>query len=294
MATTARKEIGCYRGEQLERLVEQVDRLVSLPDVYYRLESLIEQPGSSLDDFARLLSSDPDLCARLLRVANSAFYSFPVRIESIRQAVQLIGMRQIRELVLATSIANVFRQAPLGMIDMQGFWRHSVAAGVMAKCLGEQAGRRQLERYYVAGLLHDIGRLAFFIRMPELMSDLLLRRERDEVPLHRLEQTVLGYDHAAAGSALLQRWRVPGSIHLPVGHHHDPGRAMEYGEVAAAIHVADVWVNREWHGSGGERFQLEIDDLALVCVGLEFGQLAAIWQQAQDEIKVVMRHFLQQ
>ncbi len=151
MATTRHKELGCYHGDNLQRLIEDVDRLVSLPDVYYRLEALIEQPGSSLQDIARLLASEPDLCARLLSMANSAFYSFPTRIESIAQAVQVIGLRQIRELVLATSIVNAFSRVPLGMIDMHGFWTHSVATGVMAKCIGQQAHRRQPERYYVAG-----------------------------------------------------------------------------------------------------------------------------------------------
>lgn len=294
MATTAHKEIGCYQGEQMEGLVAQVDRLVSLPDVYYRLEALIEQPGSSLDDFARLLSSEPDLCARLLRIANSAFYSFPSRIESIRQAVQLIGMRQIRELVLATSIANAFRQAPLGMIDMQGFWRHSVATGVLAKCLGQHAHRRQLERYYVAGLLHDIGRLAFFIKLPQLMAGLLLQREQEEIPLYRLEQSALGYDHAQAGGALLQRWRVPESIHQPIRHHHEPAHAMDYDEVAAAVHVADVWVNRELQGSGGERFQLQVEEEALHAIGIEAERVPAVWAQAQGEIREVTRQFLNQ
>jgi len=191
MATTGQGEIGCYHGDKLVQLVEHVDRLVSLPDVYYRLEALIERPDSSLGDIARLLSAEPDLCARLLGMANSAFYSFPVRIESIDRAVQVIGIRQIRELVLATSIANAFSQVPLGMIDMRRFWEHSVATGVMAKCLGQRGRRRQLERYYVAGLLHDIGRLAFFLKLPGLMSELLLQRERVETPLFRLEQAAL-------------------------------------------------------------------------------------------------------
>ena len=294
MATSMRREVGSYHGNRLEQLVEQVDRLVSLPDVYYRLEALIERPDSSLDDIARLLSTEPDLCARLLRLANSAFYSFPSRIESIGRAVQIIGMRQIRELVLATSIANAFSQAPLGMIDMRSFWRHSVATGVMAKCIGLQAHRRQPERYYVAGLLHDIGRLAFFLKLPGLMSELLLQREREETPLFRLEQAALGFNHADAGGALLQRWRVPQSIHEPVCHHHEPCCAMEFGEVASAVHLADVWVNRELQGSGGERFRLRPDPEALDLLDIDEEMLPAVWSRAQDEITELARQFLQQ
>jgi HD-like signal output (HDOD) protein len=294
MAISMRTEVGSYQGERLGRLIEQVDRLVSLPDVYYRLEALIERPDSNLDDIARLLSAEPDLCARLLRLANSAFYSFPVRIESIGRAVQIIGMRQIRELVLATSIANAFSRVPLGMIDRRGFWRHSVATGVMAKCIGLQAHRRQPERYYVAGLLHDIGRLAFFLKLPGLMAELLLRRERTETPLFLLEQAALGYNHAEAGAALLRHWRVPESIYEPVGFHHEPGFADEFAEVASAVHLADVWVNRELQGSGGERFRLDPDPEALDLLDIDEKMLPAVWSRAQDEITEVARQFLQQ
>ena len=294
MATTGQGEIGCYHGDKLVQLVEHVDRLVSLPDVYYRLEALIERPDSSLDDIARLLSAEPDLCARLLGMANSAFYSFPVRIESIDRAVQVIGIRQIRELVLATSIANAFSQVPLGMIDMRRFWEHSVATGVMAKCLGQRGRRRQPERYYVAGLLHDIGRLAFFLKLPGLMSELLLQRERVETPLFRLEQAALGYNHAEVGGALLQHWRVPQSIHEPVCFHHDPRHAMHFDEVAAAVHMADVWVNRELLGSGGERFELEMDPQAADLLGVQEEDLDEVWIQARNEIRDVTRQFLRQ
>ncbi len=294
MATSMRTEVGCYHGDKLGQLVDQVDRLVSLPDVYYRLEALIERPDSSLDDIARLLASEPDLCARLLGMANSAFYSFPSRIESIGQAVRIIGIRQIRELVLATSIANAFRQVPLGMIDMRRFWEHSVATGVMAKCIGQKAHRRQPERYYVAGLLHDIGRLAFFLKLPGLMSELLLLRERVETPLYQLEQAALGYNHAEAGGALLQRWRVPESIHEPVCFHHEPRLAMEYGEVASAVHLADVWVNREHQGSGGERFNLQLDPEALEVLDFDEDLLPQVWAQARSETTEVLRQFLRQ
>ena len=99
-------EIGGLSG--LELLISGVNKLISLPDIYYRLESAIESPSSTVDDFAKLLGSDPDLCARLLSLANSAFYSFPAKIESIDRAVSTIGLRQIRELVLVTSVMKMF------------------------------------------------------------------------------------------------------------------------------------------------------------------------------------------
>ena len=143
-------------------------------------------------------------------------------------------------------------------------------------------------------MLHDIGRLAFFLKLPGLMAELLLQRERVETPLYRLEQAALGYNHAEAGGALLQRWRVPESIHQPVCYHHQPGMAMDFGEVAAAVHLADVWVNRELQGSGGERFQLLYDPEALEMMDVDETHLPELWEQAQQEITEVTRQFLRQ
>jgi len=295
MASVKRSEIGDYGGlSNLEILIRDVDKLVSLPDVYYRLESLIEQADSTLDDFARVLESDVDLCARLLSLANSAFYSFPVSIESINKAVQIIGTRQIRELVLATSVITAFSKMPLGMVNMKMFWQHSVAVGVLAKSIGQYCHLPQPERFYVSGLLHDIGRLVFYLKMPGLMHDLLIQREAQEEYLYVLEQQQLGYNHAEVGGQLLAKWRVPDSIYDPVRFHHQVANSTEFSAVTTAVHVADAWVNKHQLGSSGERFSVPIDPLALEMLELQVFELDEIWELAEDEIKSVSQQFIVQ
>lgn len=295
MATAQRGELVDYGGRHnLDLLVQDVSKLVSLPDVYYRLESLIEQPDSSMSDFARLLSTETDLCARLLSLANSAFYSFPASIESIDKAVQIIGIRQIRELVLATSVIKTFNQVPLGMVNMQLFWEHSVAVGVFAKSIAQYCKLSQVERFYVAGLLHDIGRLVFYMKLPGVMHDLLIQREAKEEILFELEKEALGYTHAEAGGRLLQNWRVPDSIYEPVLYHHNLEDTTDYLQVASAVHIADAWVNNYHLGSSGERFELEINPLATEALSLQYYELDEIWELAKDDISSVVKQFLPQ
>lgn len=295
MASQKRIEIMDFGGlNNIDLLVNEVDKLVSLPDVYYRLESLIESPTSSISEFSEVLSSDPDLCARLLGMANSAFYSFPASIETVEKAVQIIGIRQIRELVLATSVIRVFNQMPLGMINMKSFWEHSVAVGVMAKAIGQYCNIRQPERFYVSGLLHDIGRLVLYVKLPGLMHDLLIQREAKEEFLYVLEQQSLQYTHADVGARLLQNWRVPSSIYEPVGYHHNPQESLDFTQVTAAVHVSDVWVNKHQVGSSGERFLLPISDFALEQLNLQTFELDEIWVLAEDTMKTVMSQFLSQ
>ena len=295
MASQHRIEIMDFGGQDnIDLLVAEVDKLVSLPDVYYRLETLIEHPGSTIADFSQALSSDTDLCARLLSIANSAFYSFPASVESVERAVQIIGTRQIRELVLATGVMRAFNDMPLGMVDMTSFWEHSVGVGVMAKCIAQYCNISQPERFYVAGLLHDIGRLVFFLKLSGLMHDMLLQREAQEKFLFELELENLGYTHAEAGGRLLEIWRVPMSIYEPVSCHHQPELSMEFPQVTAAIHVADVWVNQHNIGSSGERFELPMSPDALQQLSLQSYELDEIWELAEDEISDVLKQFLVQ
>ena len=278
----------------IDHLVSDVTKLVSLPDVYYRLEALIEQPTSTMDDFARTLATEPDICARLLSLANSAFYSFPASIESINKAVQIIGIRQIRELVLATSVIRMFNQVPLGMVNMKLFWEHSVAVGVFAKAIGQYCHQTQSERFYVAGLLHDLGRLLFYLKLPGLMHDLLLQRESREQYLFQLEQESLDYTHAEAGGRLLQSWRVPESIYEPVTFHHRPAESEDYATVTAAVHMADIWANKHSVGSSGERFTPLIDERALATLNIQEFELEELWNLTRDEISEVVNQFLVQ
>jgi HD-like signal output (HDOD) protein len=295
MATAQRGELVGYGGRHnLDLLVQDVSKLVSLPDVYYRLESLIEQPDSSMADFAKLLSTEPDLCARLLSLANSAFYSFPASIESIDKAVQIIGIRQIRELVLATSVIKSFNQVPLGMVNMQLFWEHSVAVGVLAKSIAQYCKLSHIERFYVGGLLHDIGRLVFYLKLPGVMHDLLIQRESNEEILFEIEKEALGYTHADAGGRLLQNWRVPDSVYEPVMYHHHLDETSDYLQVVAAVHIADAWVNNHHIGSSGERFELSINPVATGALSLQLYELDEIWELARDDVKSVAKQFLLQ
>lgn len=275
----------------LDFLVSDVSKLISLPDIYYRLEAAIESPSSTISDFATLLAADPDLCARLLSMANSAFYSFPSKIETIDRAVSTIGLRQIRELVLATSVMKMFNKVPLGMVNMNSFWEHSVAVGVFAKSLAQYTGLPQSDRFYVPGLLHDIGRLVMYLKLPDLMHDLLLERESKEQHLYILEEARLSYTHAEIGGRLLEFWKVPQSIYEPVGFHHKPEQSAEFMTMTCAVHIADAWVNKNLVGSSGERFTPPIHPEATRLLGIEESELDEVWRLSVDEIYDVIKQF---
>jgi putative nucleotidyltransferase with HDIG domain len=276
----------------LELLVVEVDKLVSLPDIYYRLEETIVDPTSTMEVIANLLRSDPDLCARMLRMANSAFYSFPTRIETIERAVGTIGLRQIRELVLVTAVVKAFEGIPPGTVNMETFWEHSIAVGIMAREVGQQAGLANADGFYIPGLLHDIGRLVMYLKLPGLMRELLERHETEGQSLFLMEREVLSYSHADIGARLLELWNLPQSIWEPVGKHHEPGQSDEYQLAACAIHLADAWVNTHRIGRSGDGVELLIDEVALHRIDIDSERVSEIGQMARQQTRDVARLFM--
>ncbi|NNE63667.1 MAG: HDOD domain-containing protein [Gammaproteobacteria bacterium] len=293
MASVKVKNVSEFDGlDGLQTLVVDVNKLVSLPDIYYRLESALESPASTMNDFATLLSSDPDLCARLLRMANSAFYSFPAKIETIDRAISTIGMRQIRELVLVTSVMEMFEGVTIPLVNMRSFWEHSVAVGVCSRAIAQYAGLGQSDRYYIPGLLHDIGRLVLFMKLPAFISELMQQSVAESRSLFLLEQEQLGYNHGAIGGQLLDFWKVPQSIYEPVSCHHDPLAATEFILISSVVHIADACVNRHRIGTSGESNPPVIEQQALDQISMKEEDLEEIWLTARDDVSSVIKQFL--
>lgn len=221
-----------------EDLVKGSVRLLSPPEVFIRVSRMVEDPKCSGAALAQTISRDPALTARLLRLANSPFYGFPSRIETIERALTVIGTRALRDLVLAACAAGMFVRMPIS--DMQAFWRHSLMSGLTSRLLGMRCGVREPEALFAAGLLHDVGQLIILAKLPEMGRETRLRARDSGLPLHALERAVLGFDHAEVGGELLRQWRLPQTLWEPVACHHRPASAARESLAAAIIHIADI------------------------------------------------------
>ncbi|TNF36982.1 MAG: HDOD domain-containing protein, partial [Gammaproteobacteria bacterium] len=144
-------------------LLRNTPKLASLPTVYNKLNEAVDSPTSSSQDIADIIMEDSALAARLLKLSNSAFFGFPSRIDTISQAVTVIGMRELRDLVLATSVVSMFKDIPTNLVSPESFIEHSIATGVAARVMATHRRESNVERFFVAGLLHDIGRLVLFM-----------------------------------------------------------------------------------------------------------------------------------
>lgn len=236
------------------RLVAGITSVASLPTIFTRLNDAINDPRSTTQELSRIINEDTAISARILRVANSALYNFPSRIDTISQAIMVIGVNQLRDLVLACSVTKLFKDLPENVINMELFWRHSLACGVAARIVAGLRRETNVERFFVAGLLHDIGRLVLFSERGRQMVEAIdVARSQKEL-LFRMEKEVFGFDHAAVGGELLRVWKLPVRLVEAVSGHHRPGLAKQFPVEAAVVHLADVMTNALGLGTSGEQY----------------------------------------
>ncbi len=229
----------------VQDIVQQNINLVSLPDVALELNTLIDDPHSTAQDITDVIVMDAALTARLLQIVNSPFYSFPQQIDTITMAIAVVGTAQLRDLAMATLVIRKFNHIPQNLLSLETFWCHNIACATAARTIVTELGIQQSERVFVAGLLHDIGKLMMYLAEPDLSSRVLQQlKSNTELDVNELEKATFGYDHAELGAALLKEWGLPDSLVEPVRYHHIPSQAQNFITESSLLHLANVVANQ--------------------------------------------------
>jgi len=219
-------------------LAQEVETLFSLPDIAIRLNELIDLPNTSTQDLVEVVQLDAGIAATVLRLANSAWYGLPAKVDTISRAITLIGQRALRDLVLSTSVIRTFKGISSEFVDMRDFWDNSVTCGVVTRNLAQKVGMRETERMFLAGLLHKVGRLVFYASRPVQYRQVLQDRQNGEAAIIEAERAVFGFDYAQLGAALLRSWRVPAALDEVIEYQLTPLDAPNQAKEAAILHMA--------------------------------------------------------
>ncbi len=237
-------------GDIARNLVNDVSFLVSPPDICVRVFDLIDSETASTAEIGEVISSDPSLTARLLRLVNSSYYNLSRKVETVSRAITLVGVRELYSLILAVSAIRTFSSLPAALVNMDTFWRHGLFTGLIARNLARRVRVLHPERLFVAGLLHDIGHLVLYSRLPEVMQEIVLVSGGDEGLQHQAELSELGFSHADLGGALADVWNLPDPLCAAISYHHIPGCAIEQAALESAIvHLSEVLANRSQIGA---------------------------------------------
>jgi putative nucleotidyltransferase with HDIG domain len=276
-----------------EDLVHRSADIGTLPNIYIELDREINNPLSHLEDVAAIILDDTGLSARLLKLANSAMFKLPSKVDTITRAITLIGTKQLRDLALSTSVISMFNGIDQSAINMEEFWKHCISTGIAARILATYQSESNVERFYLMGLLHDIGRLIMFLGIPEIMSDLITRSANEKRSLNELEMEVLGFGHGMVGQLLLRHWKLPPPITDAVGHHHYPLRSREYYREASVIHVSELLSNSiQFGSSGGISIAPKLDVKAWDNIGLSSTLVPNMLQHIESQYSDAVEIFL--
>ena len=209
--------------ETATALAKEVSRLVSLPDVAFRVDEMLRDENSGADEIGAVIEPDPALSAALLRLANSAMYGVGGNVDNVSRAVTVVGLREVRDLAFGISASQAFYGIPNELITVEDFWKHSLYCGVAARTLGKRAGIVG-DSLFTAGLLHDIGHLVMFSRHPVISRESLQHSldYTDGLTPYLSEREVFGFDHMDVGAALASEWGLPDSLRACIAHHHEP------------------------------------------------------------------------
>lgn len=266
--------------------------LGSYAPVLAEIETLLESPECSLVTVGEAIEKEPDLTARLLRLSNSSFYGFSSRLSTVTEAISLIGIQQVQDLILASSIIAQFKDVEDDFVSIKSFWQHSLACGIGSRLLAMEKRLPKADKFFVAGLLHDMGRLVLFSRAPQPAKEVFELYRSERILLHEAEKRVLGFDHQQVAAAVMQQWRFPVNLTQAVGCHHQPESADTARQEACVVHLADHLVNALQIGSSGERHVPPLSMRAWETLGLPTSALPAIVAGIEAQIGAVQEVFL--
>ena len=226
-----------------ENQLQQVTELISLPEVYVKFRSLMQDPASDIDDFAQVVSLDPNLTVKLLGVINSAYFGFTGQINSVSRAINMLGLGQLHAMVLGISALSALNFAN-DIVPLKTFWRSSLLTGTLARQLSEQSGNLEGEKTFIVGLLHEIGHLVLYAEFPNLARETHKVAFDNNMPIQRAEQQVLGCHYGEIGAKLMQQWSLSDDFQHLTRLQPTPELAEKHQLETALLHIAHAYAHK--------------------------------------------------
>jgi HD-like signal output (HDOD) protein len=266
-------------------------QFISLPDIYEQICEVLNSPKCSARHVAEVVSKDSSLSAKLLKLVNSPFYGFTKKVDTISRAITLLGINKLTTLAQGIAIMRAFEDMPSSILDMRSFWEHSLACGLYARFLAEQHVDLSGERFFTAGLLHDLGKLLILKVEPLILSDIMKKSLQTKRSLRDLEYKYLGFDHAELTGMLCDEWHFSNELTSMLRWHHQPGRSHLTLE-SSIIFLSDLMVNAMGYGNSGNLFIPDMNDRAWKEVGLSKNALTIIDKQIKVQFEQIKHTFL--
>ncbi len=276
-------------GEAARRVLAYVGGMPSLPTTVSKVLEVCNNPKTSPIDLDHVIQLDPVLMGRVLKLINSAYYGLGTQVTSLVRAIIMLGVNTVKNLALSSAVLDrVSSKKDFRALGMEGFWRHSLCVGVTAKLIAKRRGvdPKNLEEYFAAGLLHDIGKIPLNNALEDGYVAAMAMADREKISLRAAELRVLGMDHCEAGGIVSDNWRLSGAIADTVRWHHGlEGYSGDFPDVVRSVAVADYFANREDIGFSGNRYPEKIAPEAYSLLGIDKSLLEELDEPVNAEIE---------
>jgi len=287
-----------FPGEVMSNSSAVLDEMVSgwigsPPLVFNKLQEALNDPDLSFKDFDAIISADPSLTARLLKVANSSFYALDTKVETITHALGIVGVKPLIEMALSTVMVQKLKGISPEMLDVQSFWKHNVACGLASRTIAQNLGAGNLEAFYTAGMLHDIGSLIICQGNPKKAREILSWCKSEGLTQSEVEEEVFGFSHARVGALIFKEWGLSPSLIESVRYHHCPSQAENFPLETAVLHVADFLVYKMKYTLGNSYAIHPLDPNMVRMTGVTRESLGYIRQAVHAQMAETLNIFTQ-
>ncbi len=263
----------------LRRRIENIGNLPTVPETLRKLSNIIENPQVSLNDISGFVQSDPAITFRVLKMVNSAVYGFPGRIASVSHAIMLLGLNVVKGLLLGISVFELMHKA------MGGLYEHSMGCAAAAKIIAHKKGLREPEEVYVAGLLHDIGKVVMALEFPEAYESALACAVQEDIQIGEAEKRFFADNHPVLGGVLSEKWRFPKKLTEAILYHHRPQAAEIYPLETAIVHFADILIKARGLGFSGDHIIPVVNDDAFDSLALSEQDIIEILREIEGSLE---------
>jgi HD-like signal output (HDOD) protein len=277
------------RDTILKVIQAYVHKMPALPVTVAKVLEITNNPRTSPADLNQIISLDPVLMGKVMRLINSAYYSLPNQITSLVRAIIMLGINTVKNLALSTAVLGTLgRASDFQALNMEGFWRHSISVGVTAKLI---ATRRNVdpkirEEYFIAGLLHDIGKIPLNNKLAKEYVQAISNTDREHMPLYKSEEQILLVNHAMVGKLIIENWRLGENLSDAVCYHHVlDDYAGGHRDLVLTVAIANLFSNTYELGFSGDRYPEELAAEVLQEMSVDWDYLESIEDTVKAEIE---------
>ncbi len=275
--------------QQLQIIQHYIDKMPSLSTTVTKVLEVCNQANVSPNDLNKIISLDPVLAGNVLKLINSAYYALPNHITSLTRAIIILGINTVKNLALSTAVLKQMRESEQSSFSMDAFWTHSICVGVTAKAIAAQqkVAVNQREEFFLAGLLHDLGKIPMAHCFPLEYSDCLRYAKEQQISLHEAEMSIFGFNHQQCGYVIARKWQLHDNIIAAMKYHHQPEKAdKDHRLLISSVAIANVYANIFEIGSAGNHYISEKHtDSVLVQSSMSWQSLTQLHESIEDAIE---------